>query len=283
VGWLSVRLASGEHAEIHGDFLSIDNAAAKWSETVLSVKPGHEKELEPLRTKLLKSIGTVLSVKPGHTYGVRYTLPNYGDSKAGDLQTGKFTFTVIEKGAPRPKHQTAAELKKGIAWGTPDKNGLQVGVLLLPVNDGIPTSRLAPAVDPAEGDREALEGGWEGQSGERDGQAFPNEEIKKFRITIKGDRMLMIPGAEWTPLRIKLDPAKNLKVLYATPIEGPEKDKTLPIIYRLDQGTDTLKLCYDEKNGKAVPEDFAARKGSGLMLLVLKHERRPLAAPAARN
>jgi hypothetical protein len=32
-----------------------------------------------------------------------------------------------------------------------------------------------------------------------------------------------------------------------------------------------------------VPKDFAARKGSGLILLVLKHERRPPVAPAARK
>ena len=95
--------------------------------------------------------------------------------------------------------------------------------------------------------------------------------------------MLMIPGGEWTPVRIKLDPTKNPKVLYATPIEGADKDRTLPVIYRLNKVADTLTLCFDEKNGKAVPEEFAARKGSGLMLLILKHELRAPAAPAARK
>ena len=71
--------------------------------------------------------------------------------------------------------------------------------------------------------------------------------------------MLMIPGAEWTPLRIKLDPLNNPKVLHATAIEGPDKDKTVPVIYRLDKEADTLTLCFDERNGKAVPKDFAAR------------------------
>ena len=125
VGWLGGRLAPGEYAETDGDPLSLDNAAAKQ----LTV--------------------TVLCVEPGHSYGVRYTLPNYADSKADDLRTGKFTFTVIEKGAPRSKHATEAELKKCIAWGTPGKNGLQVGVLLLPVKDENPTGTPAPAEDPA--------------------------------------------------------------------------------------------------------------------------------------
>jgi hypothetical protein len=64
------------------------------------------------------------------------------------------------------------------------------------------------------------------------------------------------------------------------PTEGPEKDKTLRVIYRLDREADTLTLCWDAQDGKAVPEDFVAKKGSGLMLLVLKHE---LRAPAARK
>jgi hypothetical protein len=70
---------------------------------------------------------------------VQYTLPNYADSKAGDLQTGKLTFTVLAKGAPSPKPLTAEEMEKHIAWGKPGKGGLQLGVLLLPVKDGKPT------------------------------------------------------------------------------------------------------------------------------------------------
>jgi RNA polymerase sigma factor (sigma-70 family) len=256
VGWLAVQLPAGGQAETNGLFLSIGNGADKGS------------------------VETVLTAKAGQTYRVQYTLPNYGDSKAGDLQTGEFTFTALDKGAPKPKQLTAEELKKYIAWGKPNKNGLQVGVLLVPVKDETSTGRSAPAEDAADPDREALQGDWEGQSGERDGAALPGEEMKKIRVSIKGDRMLMIPGGEWFPLRIKLDPAKNPKVLHATPIEGPDKDKTVPLIYRLDKKADTLTLCFDEKNGKAVPQDFAAGKGSGLILLVLKHELRP---PAARK
>jgi hypothetical protein len=115
VGWLGGRLAAGEHAETNGLSLSIGDGAAK------------------------ESVETALRAKPGQTCRVQYTLPNYADSKAGDLQTGEFTFRVSEKGAPRAKQLTAEELKKHIAWGKPGKSGLQVGVLLLPVKDGNPT------------------------------------------------------------------------------------------------------------------------------------------------
>jgi RNA polymerase sigma factor (sigma-70 family) len=138
----------------------------------------------------------------------------------------------------------------------------------------------AASIDSTAEESEALQGGWEGLSAEHDGKALSEEEARKLRVSIKGDRMLIIPGGEWTPLKIKLDPAKNPKVVYLTATEGPDKDKAFPTIYRLDKEADTLTLCWDAKEGKAVPEDFAAKKGSGLMLIVLKHEvRAPETAP----
>jgi hypothetical protein len=74
-----------------------------------------------------------------------------------------------------------------------------------------------------------------------------------------------------------LDRSKSPKVLYATATEGPDKDKTTPILYELDREADTLKLCFDTKEGTKLPTGFATKPGSGLMLLVLKHEFR---APA---
>jgi uncharacterized protein (TIGR03067 family) len=256
VGWLATRLAGGKYAEIAGGFLSIGEGADK------------------------DSAEAIFKAKPGGVYRVQYTLDNYGDSKAGDLQTGEFAFTVVEKGTPRPRRLAARELKKRIAWGTPGKNGLQVGLVLLPADDENPARTPGPAEDPAGKDSQALQGAWEGQSGERDSKALADEEIKKIRVSIKGDRMLLIPGAEWTPLKFTLDPAKQPKVLYAKAVEGPDQDRTVPVIYRLDREADTLTLCFDERSGKVMPQDFAARKDSGLILLVLKHE---LRTPAAKQ
>ena len=101
-----------------------------------------------------------------------------------------------------------------------------------------------------------------------------------MRVSIKGDRMLMIPGGEWRPLTIKLDPAKSPKILNMAPLEGREKGKTVPARYRLDKAAETLTLCWDAKDGNAAPEDIAAKKSSGLMLLLLKHE---LRAPVTKG
>ena len=77
-----------------------------------------------------------------------------------------------------------------------------------------------------------------------------------------------------------------LETLEAYLVRGSVKDAAAAlglhrhtVLYRLDKAADTLTLCWDAKGGKAVPEDFAAKKGSGLMLLVLKHE---LRAPPTR-
>src|SRR5262249_31878093 len=134
----------------------------------------------------------------------------------------------------------------------------------------------APAGDdPARADREALQGGWECQSGEREGKPLPEEEARKIRVAIKDDRMMLIPGGEWSPLTLKLDPAKNPRVLTVTASDGPDKGKSFPMIYEVDRDADTLKLCWDTKQGKAIPAAFATKAGDGLMLLVLKHEVRP--------
>ena len=108
------------------------------------------------------------------------------------------------------------------------------------------------------------------------GKEAPPETFAGGQVIIKGDEILLGDRK----VKFKLDPAKHPRVLYATAIEGPDKDKTVPVIYRLDKEADTLTLCFDERNGKAAPEDFAARHGSGLILLVLKHEIR---APAAKQ
>jgi RNA polymerase sigma factor (sigma-70 family) len=109
VGWLAVQLPAGEYAEISGNLLSIGEGADK------------------------DSAETVLPARPRRTYRVQYTLPDYSDSKAGDLETGEFRFRVLDKGAREPKQPSPKERKREIAWGKPGKNGLQVGVLLEPV------------------------------------------------------------------------------------------------------------------------------------------------------
>jgi len=78
-----------------------------------------------------------------------------------------------------------------------------------------------------------------------------------------------------------LDVGKKPRVLYATDGKGTGKVKTVPIIYEIED--DTLKLCWDSKEGKALPRGLATRPGSGMILFTFKRERVALAAPPARD
>ena len=139
-------------------------------------------------------------------------------------------------------------------------------------------ARKAPA-EPAGDDQEALQGAWECESAELEGKAMPEDEVKKMRVVIKGDRMVIVPGGEFERLSFKVDAAKNPRVLHVTPTEGKDKGKTTPVIYELDPKAGTLKLCFDTKEGKKLPTEFAAKPGSGMILLTLKHELQSPTAP----
>jgi hypothetical protein len=108
-GWVGIRLPGGGQAETAGGLLSIGEGADK------------------------DSADAVLTGKAGEAYSVQYTLPNYGDAKAGDLKTGEFRFRVLKKGEPESERPPAGEGQKHITWGKPGKNGLQVGVLIVPL------------------------------------------------------------------------------------------------------------------------------------------------------
>jgi RNA polymerase sigma-70 factor (ECF subfamily) len=166
--------------------------------------------------------------------------------------------------------------------------GLLTGVLALAEADraGAPTY-AGPAREnpppakpaPADGELEALQGAWECESAELEGKPLPDDEAK-MRVVIQDDRMVITPGGEFERMAIKVDAAKTPKVLHVTPTEGKDKGKTTPVIYEVDPKAGTLKLCFDTKEGKKLPTEFAAKPGSGMILLTFKREERPLKAPA---
>jgi uncharacterized protein (TIGR03067 family) len=71
----------------------------------------------------------------------------------------------------------------------------------------------------------------------------------------------------------KLDPSKKPAEIHLTITDGVFKGKTFPSIYHLDG--DTLKLCRNQP-GQKRPTEFASKKGSDTIFLVLKrgHEER---------
>jgi uncharacterized protein (TIGR03067 family) len=65
----------------------------------------------------------------------------------------------------------------------------------------------------------------------------------------------------------KLDTSKKPAEIDLTITNGVFKGKTYPGIYQLDGGT--LKLCRNQP-GQKRPTEFASKKGSDTMFLVLK-------------
>jgi uncharacterized protein (TIGR03067 family) len=119
-----------------------------------------------------------------------------------------------------------------------------------------------------------LRGTWEATKVEGEGMALSAEEIKAARITISfdGDRYVYNVARTNVTERgvIKIDPAKDPATMDVTPTQGKDKDKTQSAIFKLDG--DTLTICYAQP-GQARPTEFAAKKGTGHQLAVLKRMR----------
>jgi uncharacterized protein (TIGR03067 family) len=126
-----------------------------------------------------------------------------------------------------------------------------------------------------------LHGNWEAEAGEQDGKELPAGEIEKVRVLSKDAQAILCPGGEWTPLDLRLHAERTPRVLYATASKGKDKGKAAAMIYRVEK--DTLKLCWDSKEGKMLPKEFATKPGSGMIWFTFKRERPALIAPPVRE
>jgi uncharacterized protein (TIGR03067 family) len=113
--------------------------------------------------------------------------------------------------------------------------------------------------DAAKQDLDKLQGEWTLESGERDGQAIPEEFVKSLKRVIKDNTSVVSrDGEALSKSTFKLDPTKKPKAIDIT-LEQ-EKDKPILGIYELDG--DTFKICYGQPGGER-PKEFSAKAGSG--------------------
>jgi RNA polymerase sigma factor (sigma-70 family) len=127
-----------------------------------------------------------------------------------------------------------------------------------------------PVKEPPEAtaERQKLQGTWAAVSGETDGQPIPEDSLNQVFVIIKGDEIHFKPNRTENKVTFTLDPTKKPRLLAMTAADGPDKGKTVPLIYELEG--DRLKLCFDTKAGEKQPTEFATKPGSGLLLFVLK-------------
>src|SRR5262249_8107456 len=113
---------------------------------------------------------------------------------------------------------------------------------------------------PAEKDEDKLSGTWQMVSGSKGGEKPPDEYVKTFRVTFKGEGKLTLHfKGEDMESTFKIDAKKNPKW-----IDFDEGENSTPGIYEVDG--DTLKICMG-KRIEGRPTDFKPTKKNGWDLI----------------
>jgi uncharacterized protein (TIGR03067 family) len=129
-----------------------------------------------------------------------------------------------------------------------------------------------PAADAVKKEMASLEGEWSMVSGERDGQAIPEELLKNAKRSTKdGETTIAFGDTVYMKAKFTIDPSKKPKEIDYTVTEGDNKDKKQLGIYELDG--DTAKFCFSAPDEKR-PTDFTAKDGSTRTLSVWKRNKK---------
>lgn len=119
----------------------------------------------------------------------------------------------------------------------------------------------AEPTEAAKKDLAALEGDWELVSGERDGQAIPEDIVKTGKRESKnGETTVTINGQLLMKAKYTVDPSKKPKAIDYDIVDGRAKGMKQLGIYEIDG--DTVKFCFAGPD-KDRPTGFAAKEGSG--------------------
>ncbi|MGE0378525.1 MAG: TIGR03067 domain-containing protein [Planctomycetaceae bacterium] len=122
--------------------------------------------------------------------------------------------------------------------------------------------------DDKESDQARMEGAWEVVELVQDGTPVPKEVFATWRVKFAGNRLTIVESQGSHAVVFKLDPSSRPKGMDSTPLDGPQKGKTLRGIY--DVQGDSVKVCLPREEGAKRPTEFVSGKGSDLGLLMLK-------------
>ena len=129
----------------------------------------------------------------------------------------------------------------------------------------------AAAEDKAAADLKALVGKWDIVKAELAGKDI-TEHLKsmKFEIT-EGGKYTADLGEEKDVGAFTVDPAKKPKEMDIKGNGGPNKDKLIKAIYKLDG--DTLTVCYELGGGDKRPEKFETKPDTKLLVINYKRKK----------
>jgi uncharacterized protein (TIGR03067 family) len=133
---------------------------------------------------------------------------------------------------------------------------------------------LAPAGKGREPDKDvkALEGTWQVESAEMDGQEFSGDDVADIFLVVEGDRYKeLLKDTVKEEGTIKLDPSQSPRAIDFRITSGDDKGKTQLGIYKLEGNT--LTLCVAKPSDKDRPKEFAGKQGSGHTRMVFKRKK----------
>jgi RNA polymerase sigma-70 factor (ECF subfamily) len=116
-----------------------------------------------------------------------------------------------------------------------------------------------------------LQGEWKAVEVEIQGEKSPEDQVKNFRVVIKGDILnIEVGNLGIRRKKFKLDPTKTPKAMDLTSLDGPAKGKDHAAIYELEKGR--LRICFPDWTGGPAkrPPEFRTQPGDGYGLLTLE-------------
>jgi uncharacterized protein (TIGR03067 family) len=130
----------------------------------------------------------------------------------------------------------------------------------------------APEEQAVKKEFQQLHGTWVVTDAEQNGQ--PLDRIKGGTLAIQ-DQNFVIKTKSGAELKgdLRIDPARKPKTMDFSHNEGALRDKTWEAIYALDG--DDLKICYAKADSNQDrPKEFKTQADSGLLLVVLKRQKK---------
>jgi len=153
----------------------------------------------------------------------------------------------------------------GPLFSTPEIETKVVGFL-----QEVFAAALAQGDNAARRERAGLQGAWNMNSGERDGQSFPSEYLTNSERVVKDDETTVtVAGQLFMKAKFSLDPSKNPKTIDYSINGGPYAGLKMLGIYELDG--DKVKFCLATP-GKERPTSFATKPDDGQTVTVWKRE-----------
>jgi uncharacterized protein (TIGR03067 family) len=128
----------------------------------------------------------------------------------------------------------------------------------------------ALADDKKEPDLKPFVGGWTIEKAELGGMDI-TEHLKAMKFDIReGGKYTAVLGEEKDEGSFTIDPSKSPKEMDITSTGGPNKDKLIKAIYKLDG--DTMTVCY-ELGGGDRPKQFESKKDTKGLLVTYKRKK----------